>query len=214
MGGVRYILQHRYMTWTRISTRITLGPNLAGLRGNQVMGSIIYTLVSSPRDSTRIIDSGWLSNLHIFDLINLLTSSSSCKNNRLPLYYLARGFDEKAWQLWRIKRPVNYRSGYLLPTSNSIPLDLNLGTWSKKPILLPHLGLTKNKFQWFSGYPVRPPGFSSRHRHGKFPAERIQVRIPGHIGRILGSYLHDMFQSWHSSFVAMTQLENRILQSF
>jgi hypothetical protein len=28
-----------------------------------------------------------------------------------------------------------------------------------KPIVLPHLGLTKNESQWFSGYPVRPPGF-------------------------------------------------------
>jgi hypothetical protein len=28
-----------------------------------------------------------------------------------------------------------------------------------KPILLPHLGLTNNESQWFSGYPVRPPGF-------------------------------------------------------
>jgi hypothetical protein len=38
------------------------------------------------------------------------------------------------------------------------------------------------------------------------------VHIPGYTGRILGSYLHDMFQSWHSSFVAMTQLENHMLQ--
>jgi hypothetical protein len=37
---------------------ITLGPSLTGLGGTQVMGSIIYTLVSSPRDSTRIVDSG------------------------------------------------------------------------------------------------------------------------------------------------------------
>jgi hypothetical protein len=28
-----------------------------------------------------------------------------------------------------------------------------------KPILLPYLGLTKNESQWFSGYPMRPPGF-------------------------------------------------------
>jgi hypothetical protein len=42
-----------------------------GLRGTQVIGSIIYTLVSSPRDSTRIVDSGRISNLHIFDLVNL-----------------------------------------------------------------------------------------------------------------------------------------------
>jgi hypothetical protein len=47
----------------------------------------------------------------------------------------------------------------------------------------------------------------------KLLAERIQVRIPGHTRWILGCYLHDMFQSWHSSFIAMTQLENHILQS-
>jgi hypothetical protein len=46
MGEVRYILQHRYTTWTRISTRFTLGPSLMGLKGTQVTGSIIYTLVT------------------------------------------------------------------------------------------------------------------------------------------------------------------------
>jgi hypothetical protein len=75
-----------------------------------------------------------------------------------------------------------------------------------KPILLPHLGLTKNESQWFSGYPVRPPRFSLRRRHGYIPAERIHMRIPGDTGRILGSYLRD--KSRHSSFVAITQLEN------
>jgi hypothetical protein len=35
-----------------------LGPKLMGLRGTQITGSISYTLVSSPRDSTRIVDSG------------------------------------------------------------------------------------------------------------------------------------------------------------
>jgi hypothetical protein len=54
--------------------------------------------------------------------------------------------------------------------------------------------------------------FSSRHRHGYIPAECIHVRIPGHTGWILGSYLHDIFQPRHSSFVAMTQLENYISQ--
>jgi hypothetical protein len=38
------------------------------------------------------------------------------------------------------------------------------------------------------------------------------MRIPGHTGWILGSYLHDIFQPWHSSFVAMTQLENHMSQ--
>jgi hypothetical protein len=54
--------------------------------------------------------------------------------------------------------------------------------------------------------------FSSRRRHGYIPAERIHVRILGHIGRILGSYLRDIFQSQHSSFLAMMQLENHISQ--
>jgi hypothetical protein len=54
--------------------------------------------------------------------------------------------------------------------------------------------------------------FSSHRRHGYVPAERIHVRITGHTGRILGSYLRDMFQPRHSSFVAMTQLENRMSQ--
>jgi hypothetical protein len=56
------------------------------------------------------------------------------------------------------------------------------------------------------------PDFSSRRRHGYILAERIHVRIPGHTGRILGSYLRDIFQSWHSSFVTMTQLENHMSQ--
>jgi hypothetical protein len=54
--------------------------------------------------------------------------------------------------------------------------------------------------------------FSSRRRHEYIPAERIHVRILSHIGWIPGSYLHDIFQSRHSSFVAMTQLENRMSQ--
>jgi hypothetical protein len=58
---------------------------------------------------------------------------------------------------------------------------------------------------------VRPPGFSSRHRHGYIPAERIHVHIPGHTGRIPGSYLHD--KSRHLSVVAITQLENLMSQS-
>jgi hypothetical protein len=48
--GIRYELVFRL--------RITHGPSLTGLRGTQVTGSIIYTLVSSPRDSTIIVDSG------------------------------------------------------------------------------------------------------------------------------------------------------------
>jgi hypothetical protein len=69
-GGIRYRLQYRHTIWTRILTSITVRPNLTGLRGTQLTGSIIYTLVSSPRDSTRIADSGWISDLQLFNLIN------------------------------------------------------------------------------------------------------------------------------------------------
>jgi hypothetical protein len=65
-GGFRYRLQYRYTVWTRISISVSL----TGLRGTQLSGPIIYTLVSSPRDSTRIADSGWISDLQIFVLIN------------------------------------------------------------------------------------------------------------------------------------------------
>jgi hypothetical protein len=41
------------------------------------MGSINYTLVSSPWDSTRIADSGWISNLQIFDLVFIFFKSSN-----------------------------------------------------------------------------------------------------------------------------------------
>jgi hypothetical protein len=70
LGGIRYRLQYRHTIWTHISTSVTIGPRLTGLRGTHLTGSIIYTLVSSPRDSTRIADLGWISNLQIFDLIN------------------------------------------------------------------------------------------------------------------------------------------------
>jgi hypothetical protein len=134
-GGIRHRLQYRHTTWTRISTNITIGPSLTGLRGTRLMGSIIYTLVSSPRDSTRIADSGWISNLQFFILINtwllqILKSSTLVFRLIFLLWYLARGFDEQAWQLWWIKRPVNCRNRYLSPTSNSIPLDLNSGNRS------------------------------------------------------------------------------------
>jgi hypothetical protein len=61
-----------------------------GLRGTQLSGSIIYTLVSSPRDSTRIADSGWISDLQIFVLINFwlfLIFKSSTWSFSLNLYY-------------------------------------------------------------------------------------------------------------------------------
>jgi hypothetical protein len=45
-GGIRYRLQYRHTTWTRISTSVTIGPSLTGLRGTQLTDSIIYTLVS------------------------------------------------------------------------------------------------------------------------------------------------------------------------
>jgi hypothetical protein len=59
---------------------------------------------------------------------------------------------------------------------------------------------------------VRPPGFSSHHRHGYIPAERIHVRIPGHIGRILG--LTFMINHGIQVLVAMTQLKDHMSQPY
>jgi hypothetical protein len=59
------------------------------------MGSIIYTLVSSPRDSTRIADSGWISDLQFFDLINtwllLILKSSTWSFDLSFLYNILQG---------------------------------------------------------------------------------------------------------------------------
>jgi hypothetical protein len=79
------------MTWTLISTRITLEPSLTGLRSTQVTGSIIYTLVSSPQDSTKIVDLGWISDLHFFGLINLSISSSYTKKINIFHYIISQG---------------------------------------------------------------------------------------------------------------------------
>jgi hypothetical protein len=48
LGRVRYRLQYRHMIRTRILTSITIGLSLTGLRGTQLTGSIIYTLVTPP----------------------------------------------------------------------------------------------------------------------------------------------------------------------
>jgi hypothetical protein len=121
-------IRHGLIFW------LALQLGLAGLRGTQLTGSIIYTIVNSPRDSTRIADSGWISDLQIFDLINiwlLHIFKSSTWSFDLSLYYnVSQGVLMNKWQLWQIKRPVNYRNRYLSPTSNSIPLDLNSGNRS------------------------------------------------------------------------------------
>jgi hypothetical protein len=111
---------------------LQLGLALMGLRGTQPTGFIIYTLVSSPprfyqnyRFGSNLKSSNlWLG--QSFDFLFFLYSNM----NNFHYIYFARGFDEQAWQLWRIKRSVNCRNRYLSPTSNSIPLNLNPGNWS------------------------------------------------------------------------------------
>jgi hypothetical protein len=56
-GWVQYKLQCPYTISSRISTMSMTGPS-SGLRSTKITGSISYILVSSPRDSTRIVDSG------------------------------------------------------------------------------------------------------------------------------------------------------------
>jgi hypothetical protein len=107
--------------------------------------------------------------------------------------------------------PVNYRNRYLPPTSNSIPLDLNSGNRSN-PFFYRIQDLQRISSSGSQGTQCVHQDFSSRHRHGYILAERIHVRILVHTGRILGSYLHDVFQPRHSSFVAMMQLENHMSQ--
>jgi hypothetical protein len=46
-------------------------------RGTKITGLGRYTLVSSPRDSIRIVDFGWISNLHIFTCNLWLGQSTS-----------------------------------------------------------------------------------------------------------------------------------------
>jgi hypothetical protein len=51
--------------------------------------------------------------------------------------------------------------------------------------------------------------FSSHRGYGNVLAERIHVRILGHAGWILRSYLHDLFMITTSKlFIATTRLEN------
>jgi hypothetical protein len=56
---------------------------------------------------------------------------------------------------------------------------------------------------------VLPPGFFSHHGYGNLLTERIHVRILGHAGWILRSYLHDLCNHGIQAFIAMTQLENQ-----
>jgi hypothetical protein len=191
------------MTWTHILTRITLGPSLTGLRGTQVMGSIIYTLVSSPQDSTRIADSGWISNLHIFDLIHLSTSSPSCTKKINIFRYISQGV--------LMNKPDNSNGsrGQLTAGTNTCHLlqIQSPWTWIRETGQTYSFAVFRTYKEWVPvvlRVPSASTRFSSRRRHGYLLAERIHVRIPGQTGWILGSYLHDMFQSWHSSFVAMT----------
>jgi hypothetical protein len=63
-GRIRYRLQYRHTVRTRISTIITIGPILTGLRGTQLTGSIIYTLVN--KTSTLLVK---LNITKAFDLV-------------------------------------------------------------------------------------------------------------------------------------------------
>jgi hypothetical protein len=63
-----------------------------GPRGTKIMGLISYTLVSSPRNSTGIVDSGKISNLYIFDLINLRLLLFPYIHQTIYIIYFSRGF--------------------------------------------------------------------------------------------------------------------------
>jgi hypothetical protein len=73
--------------WIHLCLGLSNGP-----RCTKIMGLISYTLVSSPRDSIRIADSGWISNLYIFELINLWLLLCSCIYQIIHNFYFSRGF--------------------------------------------------------------------------------------------------------------------------
>jgi hypothetical protein len=54
--NTNYSVRIRYQLVFRLC--LCLGLSLAGLGDTKITGSISYTLVSTPRDSTRIVDSG------------------------------------------------------------------------------------------------------------------------------------------------------------
>jgi hypothetical protein len=66
--------------------------NLTGPRGTKIMSLNNYTLVSIARDSTRIVDLGLISNLHIFDLINLHLLLFLCFHQTIYIFYFSGGF--------------------------------------------------------------------------------------------------------------------------
>jgi hypothetical protein len=82
-GRVRYklvihdVLQYSFYIRLQLYFSLYLGPMFlwastqTDLRGTNVMGLGWHTLISSPRDSIWIADSGQISNLQIFDWINL-----------------------------------------------------------------------------------------------------------------------------------------------
>jgi hypothetical protein len=79
--------------WRHLLFRLHLCLGLPnGPRGTKIMGLISYTLVSSPWDSTRIVDSGWISNVYIFDLFNLRLLLFPYINQIIYSFYFSRGF--------------------------------------------------------------------------------------------------------------------------
>jgi hypothetical protein len=79
---------------------------------------------------------------------------------------------------------------YLLQTQ--VP-RLEFGTW-RNPIFLPHLELTKTWIPVFLRVPsVSTEIFLCIVDTEILLAERIHVRILGHAGRIMRSYLHNLY---------------------
>jgi hypothetical protein len=183
-----------------------------GLRGTQPMGSIIYTLVSSPRDSTRITDLGRISNLQIFDLVNLSTSYSSCIQTWIIfIIFISQGV--------LMNKPDNSdrTRGQLTAGIDTCHLLQIQSPWT----WIRETGQT-HSFAVFRNYKervlvvLRVPSastgifFASLTRISTSRAHSCAYTRPHRTDP--GAYLHDIFQSWHSNFVAMTQLKNHISQ--
>jgi hypothetical protein len=95
----------------------------SGPGGTKIMGFNSYTLVSSPRDSTKFVDSGWISNLQIFDLQSLTWSTFVFFSSFDFIEYFIFLFF--SWGFWLASLVLltdqRTRAKNLLPTSNSSP---------------------------------------------------------------------------------------------
>jgi hypothetical protein len=92
-GRVRYRLQYRHTVRTRISTIITIGISLTGLRGTQLVNSIRYTLVNNATEYRNIIGGlQYLAYTRLIFLMQLIMSASFFRHHVTLIGLLSSAF--------------------------------------------------------------------------------------------------------------------------